>query len=542
MAKNVSETVFTGDSSGLIAEWQKQVEASKRMEEQLREIKQAAKEAHNEEKQSLREAARMYEEVRTPAERYKDEVQKIEKAYESGAIDQQTYNRQLAVQKQRLQEAEGQTNKTAASITNFIKGFAGFIGVQTLISGVRSELEMLRKLADDARLENVSFAQVVSDTRNAFVSDETLSGEDLEQRLIAGGEASRTSPKVFAAAMQDVFSAKGTATNEEAIQAAIAAFQLNPGDLESGRTLAARALDVRQATGSTDMMANLGFMQQIQQNARVTSLAQVGQNIMPGVAGVMTTGDTPEQAAEFMTTLNSLMQDAEGAMTRTAGISLASQLREFLPEGGSTAERLSALQQDPEQARKFLAGASFERAAAPFIEQLVTGDPRALQLQAERQRNIGALDASQGAALRQQIAEKESSERGQMLAREQEATVSQEISRLKNRERSREGEARKILEDALAQTDLGGIDALTDPVLASQFTVRTSMGQDPVDVARDIMTREGQSLTGTDRELWDKQLALLERMVALQEEARDQPVKIDGPPPPSPVNQQNRSR
>jgi hypothetical protein len=536
MARNTAEQVFTGNADDLVAAYQAIREENRKLDQQNRELATAQRAAHREETQSLREAARMYEEVRTPAERYKDEIQKIEKAFESGAIDQDTYNRQLQMQKQRMEEVEGSTKKAAGSIENFIKGFAGFVGIQTLISGVRSELEMLRKLADDARLENVSFAQVVSDTRNAFTADDTLSSADLEQRIIAGGEASRTSPKVFGAAMQDVFSAKGTASNEEAIQAAIAAFQLNPGDLESGRTLAARALDVRQATGSTDMMANLGFMQQIQQNARVTNLRQVGQNIMPGVAGVMTAGDTPEQAAEFMTTLNSLMQDAEGAMTRTAGVSLSQQLREFMPDGGSTAERLSALQQDPAQAQKFLKGASFERAAAPFIEQLVTGDPRALALQAERQRNIGALGPEQGEALRRQIAEKESSERGQMLVRDQASQVNAEVAGLQNTGRAREGEARKILEDALAKTDMQGIDALTDRTISAKFTTLTAMGKDPVNVARDIMSNAGEGMTAEDQEFWQKQLALLERMA----ENSDRPVRVENANPQPPAAAQSR--
>lgn len=536
MAKNTAEQVFTGNADDLVAAYQQIREENRKLDADYRELAANQRAAHREEQQSLREAAKMYEQVRTPLERYRDEVEKIEKAYEAGTIDQETYNRNLQIQKQRMEDAETATNKTATSIQNFIKGFAGFIGIQTLISGVRSELEMLRKLADDARLENVSFAQVVSDTRNAFTADDTLSSDNLEQRLMGAAEEARTSPKVFTAAMQDVFSAKGTATNEEAIQATIAAFKLNPGDLESGRTLAARALDVRQATGSTDFMANLGFINNMGQNARVTSMAQVGKNLVPGVAGVMTSGDTAEQAAEFVTTLNSLMQDAEGAMTRTAAVSLSSQLKEFLPDAGSTHERLRMLQNDPAQAAKFLEGASFERAAAPFIEQLVTGTPGALAMQSAREQAVIGPGAEAAAALQRTIAEKESSDRAQMLVRDQEATVSQEISRLENRGRSREGEARKILEDALEQTDQGGIDALTDPVIASQFTARTSMGQDPLEVAREIMTREGQNLEGTDRELWDKQLAMLERIAVAQE----QPVRVENANPQPPAAAQSR--
>lgn len=516
-SRQTAHTEFTGNAGELLSEYQRLREADRELQEERRQNARAAREQAREEQDNLRTAAQLTREVQTPLEQYREKVEQIERAYESGNIDQETYNRQLAMQKQRLEEADVATNKAATSIDNFVKGFAGFLGIQTLISGVRSELEMLRKLADDARVQNLDFAEVVGQTRNAFTADKTLGADQLEQRMIEAGRESRTSPKVFAAAMQDVFSAKGTASNEEAVQAAIAAFQLNPGDLESGRTVAARALDVRQATGSTDMMANIGFIQNLQQNARVTNLRQVGQNIVPAIGGVMTAGDTDEQAGEFVTTLNTLMQDAEGAMTRTAAVSLAQQLREFMPEGGSTMARLQSLQQDPAQASKFLEGASFERAAAPFIEQLVTGTPGALAVQAERIANVGGPDAAAAASLRQQIAQKESSDRAQMLARSQESTVGLEIAELENQGRAREGESRKILEDWLAKTDQSGIDALTDPVLASQFTVRTSFGADPVETARDIMTREGQDLQGTDRDIWIKQLEMLERIASNQQ-------------------------
>ena len=114
--------------------------------------------------------------------------------------------------------------------------------------------------------------------------------------------------------------------------------------LRAGDALAARALDMRQATGSTDFMANIGFLQNVQANSRVTSLARVGQHLLPGITGVMTRGDTPEEAAEFVATLNTLMQDAEGATTRTAATSLSGQLRDFKPRRRADRERYEALE------------------------------------------------------------------------------------------------------------------------------------------------------------------------------------------------------
>jgi hypothetical protein len=215
--------------------------------------------------------------------------------------------------------------------------------VQQVIAALNAELENLRKLAEDTRQENLSFAGQMQQTRNAFQADATLSDEQHEPRLIKAAKEARVHSTVFAAAMQDTFSAKTDATNEEAVQAQIAAFRV-ARDLEGSRTLAARALDIRQATGSTDFMANIGFLQNVQTNSRVTSLAQVGQNLVPGIAGVMTRGDTPEQAAEFVATLNTLTQDAEGATTRTAAVSLTGQLRDFSPKRRADRERFAALQ------------------------------------------------------------------------------------------------------------------------------------------------------------------------------------------------------
>lgn len=105
MAREEVRTDFTANASNLLQAYQQMREAERATRQERLETARAAREAHREEQDNLRTAAQMTRDVISPLERYRERVQAVEKAYEQGNIDQETYNRQLKKQREELDEA-----------------------------------------------------------------------------------------------------------------------------------------------------------------------------------------------------------------------------------------------------------------------------------------------------------------------------------------------------------------------------------------------------------------------------------------------------
>jgi hypothetical protein len=146
--------------------------------------------------------------------------------------------------------------------------------------------------------------------------------------------------------------------------------------------LSAAAIDTKKQTG-LDMDQSMGFLMQMLPQSRVKSLKGVAENFTPAVGGLMQQGADRQTAAALLATLSHGMGDVTGERSRTAGLSLGGQLRELAP-GQSMAKTIADLQQDKEKRDKFLSTATFEVAARPAIESLLSGGQQARQFAAAR--------------------------------------------------------------------------------------------------------------------------------------------------------------
>lgn len=338
-------------------------------------------------------------------------------------------------------EKVGRSGKRAARDvkTNFDSALDSFKDIGSTLIGIGSasaaiaatarvineQHETMLRRQNERAIKAQEFGNVMRGVRIAFGEDNTLKNKGLEDAIQGAARRSRTDPNIFAQAMVDTFSAKQAQSNVNAIAAQEAAFMLKPGDLESGRTVAARALDLANNFGVEDMRANIGFIQNVQAAARITDLEKVGSNLLPGMIATTQYGDTPEQAAELGVTLSRLATDAEGRLSRTALIAMAQQLEEFMPtEKGkdargeyaipadqiaryeaakTTTERVQAMQQSPGLQRQFLADASFEKTTVKAVESLLKGTDVALKQFADTQSKIQPLDLKQAELFNQKL-------------------------------------------------------------------------------------------------------------------------------------------
>jgi len=158
------------------------------------------------------------------------------------------------------------------------------------------------------------------------------------------------------------------------ISAAELAARVAPDSPEEALQLTQGILAAARATGlegEGDVRKNLGAILNIAGQSRGTSIGLVAENLIPAAGALRNFGDTFEQGAALASASTFPFEDAEGRRTRTATIAFGQDLQKFLPELGSTFERIQYLQQNAESREKFLDKATFETFAAEPFKQLL---------------------------------------------------------------------------------------------------------------------------------------------------------------------------
>ncbi|QDT95555.1 hypothetical protein [Gimesia aquarii] len=431
-----------------------------------------------------------------------------------------------------------------------------FTGIGSVISGIalaaaaiNQQHQILIQRQKNKNVTGKEFGEVVRDVRVAFEPDKSLEDKDLETKILEVAKRTRTNENIIGASLVDTFSAKGAKSNQKALEAVEAAFLLKPNDLEAGRTLAARALDLSNAFGIDDMKANVGFLQNIQQVARLTSLEKVGANLLPGIISVTQQGDTPEQAAELGVTLTKLMTDAEGRLTRTALINMSSRLADFVPstkgkdkrgkfdipeaqvtafdQAKTTTERVAVMQQSPELQRQFFSEVTFDAASSASIRSLLTGSEVAQkQLQSARDQ-IKPLDINQVKTFEEKVSRIEGGSFQNLVRADEQSQTNQSAFRLSDRAGQIEGAAQKIFEKTMSEVSASGLESALNTF--GSATIDNLLGINNIESQIRTLENIKFGKTGLDREFIEKQLILLndlnQQFKSLTEESDSEPSK-----------------
>tara|TARA_R110002095_G_scaffold200479_2_gene180763 strand:+ start:2116 stop:3915 length:1800 start_codon:yes stop_codon:yes gene_type:complete len=375
-------------------------------------------------------------------------------------------------------------NESSASISTMNMGLTKAIGLFGGISGAvalyKKQYAELVKWQENRELAGRTLGEQMRLTRIAFTPDATLKNKDLEKEIQAIADRTKTDAKIIAAAATDAFSAKGKLSNRDALNAVESAFMLLPGNLDAGQTTAARALDVGNRTGNLDMRQNVGFMQNIQNTARVTDLTKVGQNLMPAISAIQNMGDTPEQAAELVVSLNKMLEDANGAITGTAAKALATRLEKFVPEKNgkdslgkfkvpqeqidaykqakTTAERIKVAQSSPELTRAFLGANPFALEYEPVIKRYLGGDKSVQELEKNVQDSIFPLGKKQGEVYAQKLSDIQAGEKQHLVNAAEASKSNVEQYRLGEDQAAMAASSRKLVDATLDESPSGWID------------------------------------------------------------------------------------
>jgi hypothetical protein len=238
----------------------------------------------------------------------------------------------------------------------------------------------------------------------------------------------------------------------------------------------------------------------------------LGANLVPAVNSLMTMGNCMEQAGELTASLNNMMSDAEGAITKTAIINLGNKLKNFVPEakgedafgkfaipeaqraayeaarGKGTAAQIEAMQQNPELRRAFFATNTFEAEAQAPIKSWLEGAANAkAQFEAVRQ-GIKPVDAKMADEFERQIRFYDSGSYQPLADAERESKANEEKA-----------------------------DYFDDSARLAMHDARVAVGVSPAESAIGEIRKGMKALSPEYRQYAEAQIRVLERLLAAVE-------------------------
>jgi hypothetical protein len=355
----------------------------------------AAERLKNEE---MREAKRIIDQMMTPQQRYEKSVAKLTDLHQKGRLSLDQYNTAVKAEKDALDKTSQSGDKVAGSLdglgTRISSAAAGFASMGTVITFLKTEYDGLLQRQGKSADANISLAA----EQEALL----MNLGDADAGAVTGqirelSKQSGIKEQYLTAAVNESMAARADLSVEDVMAGVSAAAQVRKFAPTELAGLGSAAIDTRKQTG-LGTEESLGFLMQLQAQSRTKNLKGLAENFTPAVGAVMNFGADRQTAGGILAALSHGMGDTTGAQTRTSAIQFAKQLRSF--SGGKPVDQAIAdLQANPEQRAAFLKASSFEAAALPAIESLLSGGTQAGQYRTART----ALQANPRAAFESAI-------------------------------------------------------------------------------------------------------------------------------------------
>ncbi len=342
------------------------------------EASRKAADAEREHAAAMREADSITQKLMTKEERYAANVAKLNALKDKGVLSITAYSRALIAERKALEDTGGAADKSGGLIgglTSKMSAFvAGLASGSAVLATIRQEYDLLIERQGKSKDANLGLAG----QQEALLMN--LGGADpaaVFKSISKLSKDSNVKEENITAAVNDAMAARADLGVDQVVNAVGSVSKIRKLAPSEMAGLAAATIDTQKQTGlGTDQ--SLGFLLQMQGQARTKNLKSLAENMTPAVGGVMNFGADRQTAGAMLAALSHGMGDTTGAMTATSAIQLSKQLREF-SGGQDIGKSIEALQQDPELRKKFLANASFEAKALPAIESLLGGGVQAKQ-------------------------------------------------------------------------------------------------------------------------------------------------------------------
>jgi hypothetical protein len=368
---------------------------------------EAAADAEKAHSQAVREATAVADKYATKEERVAAELKRLNALKDKGVLSSKDHARAVAAENAKLQENGEAANKSAGFIDGLTGKMAGFVsglaGGAAIINVIRSEYDALIERQGKAADANISLAT----EQEALLMN--LGGADAEKTLESVRKLSKDTKvkeEDVTRAVNDAMAARADLGVEAVIKAVGSVAKVRKFAPSEMAGLASATVDTQKQTGlGTD--ESLGFLLQLQGQARTKNLKGLAENFTPSVGGMMQMGLDRQTAGATLASLSHGMGDTTGAMTGTAGIQFAKQVREFgqassgFTGGPEQEAKTAALNKQHAQEKETLRQ-KYEQASAELSRKDLKGadaDNARMALSASERRDKAELKARQESQL-----------------------------------------------------------------------------------------------------------------------------------------------
>lgn len=310
----------------------------------------------------------------TPQEKYNQKLEAMAKAVKAGRLSMEEAEKTAGRLRSQLDKTgESQSSAFGTAAINGLKSYVtGMVSIGLAVNVVRSEIEAAQAAAEKTTQAQLTAAGARDILKRNIAPAGAAGGRLIEARADALSAELGVSQRHIDVGLAAAFSSSDS--EDQAFSRVRAAAKFLKTRPEGIGDFAGALGDISKSTKSDDDLRNLGFLINVSAKSRVSDDQKFAAAFPKMAAGMSSFGATAEESGALFDALGMAAADDEGRETGTGGIQLASQLKDKV-KGGSFKERLQALRNDPNLARKFVEDSSFEsKIKGPMQEFLLNKD------------------------------------------------------------------------------------------------------------------------------------------------------------------------
>ena len=403
-----------------------------------------------------------------------------------------------------LQQApSGLTNALSAGMSKLTSFAAGFVGLQQATTAIVNELDRAKLLRIGAAETTRTFEQsIAAMALNIGAANVPAAREMILQEAPRLGVTPEGLAQLLGAGISG-----GAKDLNEALMLSAKVLQLTAGDIQAAQPIMSGMLSLAGATGNRDFEAVIGQLSQFQAAARGEDLAVSINNLASSLAAANVPGERiaalgGERSLEIASTLSQVLQDPRMDKTGTAVRNLFLRMDAFVAkretklddgtisrltkeqvEGfnqlGTLDERLAAMRATPEIGRQFMSTIEINETRSA-IRALVLGGEAVQELEARSSALVTPL--AQATAEFQNLTQV-IAENTQLTKAANQAQAERAVSTIQEPQRGFEGQIIEIMDKALEEVNLSGLDAFRRAEIDTALALGRSRGDNVAQTA-----------------------------------------------------------
>ena len=169
---------WTGDAKAALQENAKLEKANTRLMEKIQKLTKESQKGGREQQRLAREAKKVYDQTRTPAERYRQKLQQLNELVKKGAIDEDTRRRAAAKAYDQMTAGSERAKQSGRGLGGVVKqGTASSQNMVVGLVGVQQTVGLVKRAYAEWRQEMAEVAKGASKLTKDLIRDMTEAGD-----------------------------------------------------------------------------------------------------------------------------------------------------------------------------------------------------------------------------------------------------------------------------------------------------------------------------------------------------------------------------